>query len=84
MSRNYTADQAAPARSWRAVTPSNTDDLPAGCRGLFITTGGNVALVGDDDVVATFAGVTDATFMPVGPKRVNSTGTSATGIIALY
>ena len=84
MARNFTADQAAPGRSWVSVTPHDSTNLPAGCRALFVTAAGDVALVGDDDVAVTFAGIPAATILPLGPKRVNSTNTTATGIIAIY
>lgn len=81
----HSSDQSAPARSWRAVTPSDSVDLPAGCRGLYVTTGGTtLTLVGDDGVAVNFGAVGNSVFLPIGPVRVNSTGTDATGIIALY
>lgn len=80
----FTADQAAPARVWVTVTPSDTTNLPSGCRGLWIGGAGNVALVGEDGVVVTFSGIAAATVLPLGPKRVNATNTTATPIVALY
>lgn len=80
----FTADQAAPARVWLTVTPSDSVNLPAGCRALWIGGAGNVALVGEDNNVVTFSGVAAATILPIGPKRVNATNTTATPIVALY
>jgi hypothetical protein len=80
----FTAAQAAPARSWKAVTPSDTVNLAPGCRGLFVGTAGNLSLVGDDDHAETFATTNANSFIQLGPKRVNATGTTATDIIALY
>jgi hypothetical protein len=80
----FTADQAAPARVWVSVTPSDTVNLPAGCRGLWVGGAGNVALVGEDNVALTFTGISAATILPMGPKRVNLTNTTATLMIALY
>jgi hypothetical protein len=79
-----TADQAAPARKWVAVTPSDSVNLPLGCCGIFIGGAGNIVLVGSDDAAATFTGVSAGQFLPCGPKRVNSTSTTATLILALY
>ena len=84
MARSITAAQAAPARSWRNVTPSDTVNLPAGCRGIYVGTAGDVVLVGDDDVAITFTVADDGTLLPLGAKRVNNTNTTATGIVALY
>lgn len=84
MAGHHYADQAAPARSWRAVTPSDSNNLPAGCRGLFVTAVGDLSLVGSDGTALVFTITGAGTFIPVGPVRVNATGTTATGIIALY
>ena len=80
----FTAAQAAPARSWKAVTPSDTVNLAPGCRGLWVGTAGDLVLVGDDDHAETFTTANDGTFVPLGPKRVNDTSTTADNIIALY
>lgn len=73
-----------PIRKWIAVTPSDTVNLPAGAIGLYVGGAGNVAAVGVDDAALTFTAVPVGTFMPIGPKRVNSTNTTATLILALY
>ncbi len=51
--------------------------------GFFIGAAGTVAVVGEDGDVGTFT-VDAATVLPLGGKRVNATGTTATGIVALY
>lgn len=69
------------------VTPSDTvngpfpnADQPAGWfRGLYARGAGNIAVVGPDDAVSTLA-VPAGTFVPVMGKRVNFSGTSATGL----
>lgn len=78
-----TADQAAPARWWKAVTPSDTVNLPAGCRAIWVNVTGDVNLVGEDDVGVIFLAVPAGTLLPFAAKRVNNTGTAAT-VIALY
>lgn len=80
----HSADQAAPAREWIAVTPSDTVPIPAGCRGLFVGGAGSLSLVGANGVAVTFTGVLAGTVLPCGPIRVNETGTDATLIVALY
>ena len=52
----HTASEAAPAKKWIAVVPSNTVNMAAGCRGIYVGGAGNVALVGDDNVAVTFTG----------------------------
>jgi hypothetical protein len=63
------------------VTPSNSTEL-TGVRGLWIGTGGNVALT-LDDVNVILKNVADGTLLPVAPTKVRSTGTTATDIVAL-
>lgn len=73
-----------------AVTPSNTTDIPSVTGGInngcVLYVGGygdlTVDTVGGDTV--TFVGVNGGTFFPVQVTRVYSTGTSATGIVALW
>jgi hypothetical protein len=74
----------AQARSWRAVTPSDTIPLDPGCVGLFVSVAGTVSVKGLTDAVAVALGA-----QPLGatiPGRfsyVMSTGTAAT-VVALY
>lgn len=74
------------------VTPSDTSNIPNvstqdgpnnGCV-LFIGTGGDIKVktAGGDEV--TFTNVADGTFFPVQVVKVFSTGTTGTGIIALW
>ena len=72
-----------PASRWVAVTPSDTVNLRPPCRGLYVAGAGDVALVGDDDHVEVFT-FAAGEIKPLGPKRVNNTDTTATGIVALY
>jgi len=73
-----------------AVTPSNTVDIPSvtggsnnGCT-LYVGGTGSVKVltIGGDEV--TFSAVPAGTFMPIQVLRVFATGTSATGIVALW
>lgn len=73
-----------------AVTPSDTVNIPAvtggtnnGCV-LYVGGAGNIKVttVGGDDVV--FVGLSAGQFVPVQVKRVWSTSTTATNIVALW
>ena len=84
---SYTKLQAGRAA---AVTPSNTVDIPSvtggsnnGCT-LYVGGTGSVKVltIGGDEV--TFSAVPAGTFMPIQVLRVFATGTSATGIVALW
>ena len=73
----------SPARRWAAVTPHDSTNLTELPKALYIGGAGNLVAVGEDDATATFA-VTAGQVLPIRPKRVNDTSTTATGIIALY
>lgn len=69
----------------RAVTPSDTVDFLDGpCDALWSGTTGTIAIVGHDGSVGSFAAINDSGVIAVKAKRINTTGTTATGIVALY
>lgn len=71
------------ANGAQAVTPSDSTDLPGGtCWQLIIGTGGTLKIT--DSAGNTETLTVPAGRLPVKAKRVWSTGTSATGITALY
>lgn len=74
-----------PANNAAAVTPSDSADLPNTARALFIGGAGNVSVdtVGGQESVV-FEGLAAGTILPVRVKRVNTTGTTATAIRALW
>jgi hypothetical protein len=77
--------EVSSAFNFTAVTPSDTIDLAQPARAFFVGTGGNIAVVPLDGTAAvTFANVGDGQFLPIQAKRVNSTNTTATNIVALY
>lgn len=76
------SDASASAGAFRAVTP--TDGVTYyGARGLYVGTGGNVAVVGLDGVAVTFVAVPSGAILPIYSQGVNATGTTASNIIAL-
>lgn len=67
-----------------AVTADNSNDLPNGpAKGIFCTGAGNIALNLDDDSTATLTIVANEVYL-INFARVKATGTTATGIVALY
>lgn len=83
---NYPNWMGTPARNGAAVTPSDSADLDAYAKAVYVGASG--------DVTVTLTNMADGTFikfsnhpvgyMPVQVKRVWSTGTTATLILALY
>lgn len=76
--------EPGPARGVISVTTSDTVDLPNGaCRGMHCNAAGNIKftdLYGNSVTLTVTAGVP----IPYAAKRIWSTGTTATGIFALY
>jgi len=72
--------------SWiyKAVTPSNSTDFDVLCRALYVGGAGNLVAVMYDGTAVTFTGVPAGTLLPIAARRVNSTSTTATSIVALY
>ena len=74
--------QVGPASNAAAVTPDDNNDLAAVSRALVIGAAGNIGVVmrgGQSVVIPVPAGV-----IPIAVKRVLLTGTTATGIVALW
>ena len=68
-----------------AVTPADATNLPDGiARGLYCTTGGNIAVVLESGATATLTTVPANTVVPISVSVVGATGTTASGIYALY
>ncbi len=83
------ADRTEPAYSAAAVTPSDsvalsTTSTGLPCRGLFIGTGGDVAVkLANDTVAVTFKNVSSGSLLPLCALYVMATNTTATDIVAL-
>ncbi len=51
---------------------------------LYVGVGGDVSVVGSDGVTALFKNVPSGTLLPIHVVEVNSAGTTASSILALY
>jgi len=72
-----------PARYAEAVTPHNTNELTKLTRGLWVGTGGSVALVmADNPVSIILDNIPNGAWLPFRVRKVLSTGTTASDIIA--
>lgn len=80
----YSSEQSGPGVKWAAVTKSDNTVLAAGMRGIFVGTGGDLAIVGEDGNDEIFKNILSGTLLPVGAKKVLSTGTTAADIVAIY
>ncbi len=68
-----------------AVVKHDTNDFPNGpCQALYVGGAGDIVVVFPDGRTCTFTAVAAGTLIPLTAKRVNSTGTTATNMVALY
>lgn len=73
-----------PANGAAVITPSNTTDLAVYARGIYFGVGGNITVdMTDSGTNITFLAVPQGTILPIQVKRVYSTGTTATNLVAL-
>ncbi len=73
-----------PAYGGFAVTPSDSADLAALTRGLYVGVSGNVKVDMEDGTTLTFVGLAAGMIHPLRVKRVYSTLTTATSIVGVY
>ncbi|MGI1662015.1 spike base protein, RCAP_Rcc01079 family [Palleronia sp. KMU-117] len=73
----------SPAAHLKVVTPSDSEDMPFASRALNVSGGGAVRVTTVAGDVATIAVVAGVPF-PIRCRRVWATGTTATGIVAMY
>jgi hypothetical protein len=81
---DYPTSLTAPARDAAAVTPNDAIDLTYLPRALYIGHGGDLSLrcAGGQSVV--LQNVPGGSVLPLRVTGINATGTSATGIVALW
>lgn len=79
---NRTNSLSGPATDILPVTPNDGTDLSEVAIALYVETGGTLSLVTVRGGARTIA-VADRSILPVGVRKVNATGTSASGIHAM-
>lgn len=73
-----------PAGNAAAITPSDVTDMTDWCRGIYVGVTGDVVVVTANDQVVTFKNAVQGSTLPVRAKRVNSTLTTATDLVAIW
>lgn len=83
--RHIDRDPTVAAGSGVAVTPNDNTDLARTSRAIYVGGAGNLAVILDLDTSAiTFLAVSAGTLLPIRARRVMSTNTTATNILALH
>ena len=78
--------QESPANSSYSVTPHDTNEIGAFLpRAIYTGSGGAIAMMLEGDIASiVWANVPAGAILPVKARIILATGTTATGIIALY
>lgn len=84
VSANGQFGDTSPAMNFASVTPSDSVGLTYFSRALYVGTTGDVVVVSPSGSAVTFVGVPAGAILPVKAVRVNATGTTAGGIVALW
>lgn len=74
----------SPAIDGQAVTPSNTSDLPHVSRAIYIGASGDIAVELVSGASVTFKSVPAGAMMPLRARKILSTGTTGSEIVALW
>ena len=74
----------SPAEGVLEVTPDDGTDLTVVSRALFIGVAGDIAVQAKDGSTATFSNLIAGFILPIRATRVLATGTTASGIVALF
>ena len=75
----------APARRAVSITANDSTDLVNVSRGLYVGSSGDIAVIlADDTAVVVIVGVGAGSILPLRVKRLRSTDTTASDIVALY
>ena len=77
------AGLSSPADAFAPITPNDGADLPILTRAVFVGGGGSLVVLDRHGVTATFQ-VGSGALLPLRVARVMATGTTATGIVALW
>ena len=73
---------AGPGIDYAPVTPDDASDLPTTAISLYVETGGTVSFISQKGESRTVT-LPDFGYLTCGVRRVNSSGTTATGIHAI-
>jgi len=66
------------------ITPSDANDLAAITRGIYVGTGGDLAVHDTEGTAVTFVGLAAGMVHPLRVRRVLNTGTTADDIVGIY
>jgi hypothetical protein len=81
---DYPTSLTAPARDGLQVTPDDVTDLPVLPRAIYVGSGGDLSVRMAGGQSIAFQNIPAGSFLPIRAQRVNLTGTTATGLLAIW
>ena len=82
--QTYREGLSDPADNHFAITPSDATDFDFVTRGIYVGTGGDIAIVAKDGTVVVWVGVPDGAVIPFRAARINATATTASNLVGLH
>lgn len=79
----YKAGLTSPIENGAVVVPSDSTEFTIQPRAIWVGGAGNISLVLGGTTI-TLNSVSAGTLLPIRPTRINSTGTTATSMVALW
>lgn len=77
-------DPTVSSGSFAAISPNDSQDILV-TRGIYVGGGGSLRVIGERDTSPTdFLGAVAGSVLPIRVRRVHLSGTTATGLVALY
>jgi hypothetical protein len=75
---------STPARDGAAVTPSDSSDLSVVPRAIYVGVAGSIAAIMAGGQSVTLQNVAAGSLLPIRVARISATGTTASGLVALW
>lgn len=76
-----------PGERASAITPNDAADLSETPKAIYVGTGGDIAMIGDNEAVGAlpvvWRNVPAGAIVPFRPRRIMATGTTATDMLAI-
>lgn len=77
-------NDTAPADDFIAVTPSDSTDLAFVARAIYVGGTGNLTVISPTGQSTLFANIAEGMIHPIRCNRIMATGTTATGLVAIW
>ena len=85
---SYSDSVSGPCRHWTTITPSDSTDLTTVPKAIYVGGGGDITMIGiAAPATATgvkWSAIPAASLLPVRPRRILATGTTATLIVGCF